>query len=189
MFSKKNLRNKNRNTDVILCLIFHSSRILIQLNIFDVSLFTCTIANKNLMPDSVNTRSHPREPKRRLKSSESHPQNSKQLDSRKDKSTRTRSTNKQDLSTSYTQRGYEPGMALIAEDELERAGLACQQLHKWYMDQTDGKKTISPVALGLEYLETHLLNGVAYILLTYEDLFDFFTLFAIDVGLLTCFSL
>ena len=173
---------------------------MVRLIIFDISIHV-TIDNTNLMLFSVNTRSQPRRPKR-TQSSQSHAQNNKQQDSGKEKSTnRTRSSkgnnfmehdnsNGQDMSKSYALRGFKPGTAFLTKDELDKASASCQELQKWYMDQTKGKRIINnSVAIGLTYLEEHLLNGVGYILLMYEDLFDLFKLDAIDVGLLSCFSL
>ena len=80
---------------------------------------------------------------------------------------------------------YVAGKAMLSPAELRQAGQQCMHLHHYYMNNY---KTISDIVVS--YKKKHFLiptDGVFVV--SFADLYDLFTLDALDISLLRCFVL
>lgn len=71
---------------------------------------------------------------------------------------------------------------------LTANGICCDALHQWYLNRTKSLVEHED-ALTLFLKQRHFLTEETYAMPNYTDVFDLFTLDAIDFDILKCFSL
>jgi hypothetical protein len=79
---------------------------------------------------------------------------------------------------------FQMGKTMLTVDTLREAGKSCVELHKYYINNY--KKSQSII---VSYKEEHFLVGEGVFLISWSDLYDLFTLDALDIYLMRCFTL
>jgi hypothetical protein len=76
------------------------------------------------------------------------------------------------------------GRLMLTVDTLKQAGKSCVELHNYYINNYKSGQDIIT-----SYKDRHFLMGDGIFLISWSDLYDFFNLDALDVGLMRFFAL
>jgi hypothetical protein len=79
---------------------------------------------------------------------------------------------------------FQMGKPMLIVDTLKEADKSCVILHNYYINNYKKHQHI----LG-EFKEKHFLVGEGIFLISWSDLYDLFTLDALDISLMRCFAL
>nr|CAE05927.1 OSJNBa0034E24.21 [Oryza sativa Japonica Group] len=84
---------------------------------------------------------------------------------------------------------FELGMPLVEDNVLAMMGIACRELHKQYMELSNGKRKMRESSIVGHHDHQPFLSSPAYITIGFDDLFDLFRIRKLDTGLLKCYTL
>jgi hypothetical protein len=79
---------------------------------------------------------------------------------------------------------FQMGKQMLTVDTLKEAGKSCVILHDYYINNYEKRQQI----IG-GFKEKHFLVGEGIFLISWFDLYDLFTLNALDISLIRCFTL
>jgi hypothetical protein len=73
---------------------------------------------------------------------------------------------------------------MLTADQLYEAGQYCVELHNYYIKNSKSGEDII-----VQFKDHHFLLGDDIFVITFSDLYDLFTLDALDISLMCCFTL
>ena len=79
---------------------------------------------------------------------------------------------------------YVRGQPMLIADQLHQGGQHCVELHNYYIQNY---KTNNDIIV--QFKDRHFLLGDDIFVITFSDLYDLFTLDALDISLMRCFAL
>jgi hypothetical protein len=79
---------------------------------------------------------------------------------------------------------FQMGKLMLTVDTLKEAGKSCVDLHDYYINNYKKHQHI----IG-GFKEKHFLVGEGIFLISWSNLYDLFTLDALDISLMHCFAL
>nr|CAE05182.2 OSJNBa0013A04.19 [Oryza sativa Japonica Group] len=84
---------------------------------------------------------------------------------------------------------FQLGMPLVGDNELTKMGPTCRELHGYYMEMSNARRKNRETSMIGWHGTQPFLGPEAYIVVDFEDLFELYSLRAVDTTHLKCYSL